>query len=79
MGGSVFATNGPPGTPQYVDVDRHTLRPTVTVVSAGSTAALMAAALLRRTQVPAQHYHLSPLFNQVTFALPPHRFHYLLQ
>lgn len=48
---------------QYVDVDRHALRPAVTVVSAGSTASVTVTALLRRTQVPAQHYRLSPLFN----------------
>ena len=40
---------------QYVDVDRHALRPTVTVVSAGSTASLTAAALLRRTQAQVKH------------------------
>jgi hypothetical protein len=62
-----------------MDVDRHALRPTVSVVSIGSTSSVTVAALPRRTQVPVQHLRLLPLFSQVVFAFPLRRCHYLLQ
>jgi len=55
------------------------LRPTASVVSAGSTASVTVAALSRRTQVPVQHLCILLLFNQVVFAFPLRRSHYLFQ
>jgi len=55
------------------------LRPTASVVSAGSTASVTVATLPRHTQVPVQHLRLLPLFNQVVFAFLLRHSHYLFQ